>query len=125
VADDPTAFPTLDATQIAALGSLGTHRAVAKGEFLYREGDAAYDFYVVLSGEVEIVTGSGSDERVIARHGPGRFLGELNLLTGLRVFVSARVGRAGEVLVVPAPQLRHIIATQPALSDVFLAAFIV
>ena len=70
------------------------------------------------------MTGSGSDERVIARHGPGRFLGELNLLTGLRVFVSARVGRAGEVLVVPAPQLRHIIATQPALSDVILAAFI-
>lgn len=42
--DGPTAFPTLDAPQIAALGSIGTRRAVAAGEVLYREGDAAYDF---------------------------------------------------------------------------------
>src|SRR5262245_14301382 len=124
MADDPTAFPRLDASQITALDALGTRRAVAKGELLYREGDVAYDFYVVLSGEIEIVTSSGGDERLMVRHGPGGFLGELNLLTGLRVFVSARVAHAGEVLVIPAAQLRHIIATQPALSDVILAAFI-
>jgi CRP-like cAMP-binding protein len=69
VADDPTAFPTLDATQIATLGSLGTHRAVAKGELLYREGDAAYDFYAVLSGEVEIVSHSPT-ERDGSKRGP-------------------------------------------------------
>ena len=122
--DDPAVFPALGEAQIAVLEALGTRRPVQPGELLYREGDAAYDFFVVLSGEVEIVTGTGGDEQVIARHGPGRFLGELNLLTGLRVFVTARVTRAGEVLVVPAAQLRHIIATQPALSDVILAAFI-
>ena len=70
------------------------------------------------------MTGSGRDQQFITRHGPGRFLGELNLLTGLRVFVTARVARAGEVLAVPAAQLRHIVATQPGLSDVILAAFI-
>jgi thioredoxin reductase (NADPH) len=123
VADDTTAFPTLDAAQIAALEPLGARRTVAPGDVLYRQGDTAYDFYVVLSGEVEIVTGAGNDDQVIARHGPGRFLGELNLLTGLRVFVTARVSQAGEVLAIPAQQLRHIIATQPALSDVILAAF--
>src|SRR5438046_4779003 len=115
VADDLGAFPTLDAAQIAALEAFGTRRAVAKGDLLYREGDAAYDFFVVLSGGVDIVMGAGDDEEVIAQHGPGRFLGELNLLTGLRVFVTARVTKAGEVVVVPAAQLRHIIATQPAL----------
>ena len=123
-ATDATAFPTLDADQVATLDALGSRRQVGAGEILYREGDAAYDFYVVLSGEVEIVTGSGEHEQVIVRHGPGRFLGELNLLTGMRVFVTARVARAGEVLVVPAAQLRHVIATQPALSDVILAALI-
>jgi thioredoxin reductase (NADPH) len=78
----------------------------------------------VLSGEVEIVAGTGDDEHSITRHGAGRFLGELNLLTGLRVFVTARVAKDGEVLVIPATELRHIIATQPELSDVILAAFI-
>jgi CRP-like cAMP-binding protein len=73
---------------------------------------------------VDIITGSGENEQLIARHGPGRFLGELNLLTGLRVFVSARVAEPGEVIVIPAAGLRHVIANQPSLSDVILAAFI-
>jgi thioredoxin reductase (NADPH) len=121
MSDVPSSFPPLDSAQIAALELVGTRRRVEAGDVLYREGDAAYDFFVVLSGEVEIVT---TDGQIVARHGPGRFLGELNLLTGLRVFVSARVTQAGEVLAVPAEQLRHVLATQPALSDVILAAFI-
>src|SRR5262245_63185508 len=120
--EDPTASPTLDTAQIAALEAVGTRRQTMAGELLYREGDTAYDFYVVLAGEVEIVT--GRDEVEITRHRPGQFLGELNLLTGLRVFVTARVVQAGEVIVVPVAQLRHIIATQPALSDVVLDAFV-
>jgi thioredoxin reductase (NADPH) len=66
--------------ELATLGQLGVRRAVAAGEYLYRESDPGYDFYVVLSGAVEIVVNSEGKERVIARHGAGRFLGELNLL---------------------------------------------
>jgi thioredoxin reductase (NADPH) len=32
-------------------------------------------------------------ERIILHHGSGRFLGELNMLSGLRIFVSVRVSR--------------------------------
>jgi thioredoxin reductase (NADPH) len=122
--DDPTAFPTLDPHHLAALDAVGTRRTVVAGEYLYREGDATYDFYVVVSGGIDILVGSGPDQRVVAHHGPSRFLGELNLLTGLRVFVSARVTEPGEVIVVPAATLRHVIATQPSLSDLILGAFI-
>jgi thioredoxin reductase (NADPH) len=122
--DDPSVTIGLSQAQIAELAEFGSRRVVAEGEYLYREGDADYDFFVVLSGIVEIVANSGGDERLIARHGPGRFLGELNLLTGLRVFVSARVVEPGEMLVVPAAALREIIACRPGLSDVILAAFI-
>ena len=65
------------------------------GDYLYREGDASYDFHVVISGAVDIVVHSDGEERVITRHGAGRFLGELNLLTGMRVFVSARGAESG------------------------------
>jgi thioredoxin reductase (NADPH) len=124
MADDPVAFPTLGADEIAALDALGRRRRINRGEYLYRAGDTAYDFYVVLAGEIEIVVGSGDDERLIARHVPGRFLGELNMLTGMRVFVSARVTEPGEVIVVPVDELRRVLATRPGLSDVILAAFI-
>ena len=121
--DDAAAFPTLDDTDVAALASLGTRRSVDVGEYLYREGDATYDFYVIVSGAVEIVIHSDGEERVITRHGAGRFLGELNMLTGLRVFVSARVVESGEVIVVPVAELRRVLATQPRLGDTILAAF--
>jgi thioredoxin reductase (NADPH) len=121
--DDSAAFPTLDDTQLAALDALGTRRSVTAGEYLYREGDPTYDFYVVVSGAVDIVIHSDGEERVITRHGAGRFLGELNMLTGLRVFVSARVAEPGEVIVVPATDLRRILSSQPGLGDTILAAF--
>src|SRR5260221_10871777 len=123
VDDDPAAFPTLDEAQLAALDALGSRRSVVAGEYLFREGDAAYDFYVVVSGSVDIVIHSDGEERFITRHGAGRFLGELNMLTGLRVFVSARVVEPGEVIVVPVADLRRMLATQPALGDTILAAF--
>jgi len=40
------------------------------------------------------------------------------------VFVSARVAEPGEVIAVPRDALRHLIATNPKLSDTILAAFI-
>jgi len=124
VAADADAFLQLSEAEMAALGQLGVRRTVAAGEYLYREGDPSYDFYVVLSGSVEIVVNSEGSERVIARHPAGRFLGELNLLTGQRVFVSARVVEPGEVLAVPRDALRRLIATDPSLSDKILAAFL-
>ena len=124
MANDTAAFPQLSDANLAALERLGVRRAVAAGEYLYREGDASYDFYVVLSGAVEIFVKSEGQERIIARHGAGRFLGELNLLTGQRVFVSARVAEAGEVIAVRRDALRRLIATDASLSDKILAAFL-
>src|SRR6266568_1291081 len=124
MADDAVAFPTLDDSELAVLEALGTRRSVVVGEYLYREGDATYDFYVILSGAAEIVVRFDGEERIITRQGPGRFLGELNLLTGQRVYLSAHVVEPGEVLVVPRAALQHVIATNPGLSDTILAAFL-
>ena len=122
--DDPVAFPTLDASEIAAIDTLGSRRSISAGEYLYRAGDAKYDFYVVVSGAVEIVVREDGAERVVARFGPGNFLGELNLLTGQRVYVSARVAEPGEVIDVPGAAVRELFAARPKLADIILAAFI-
>jgi thioredoxin reductase (NADPH) len=113
----------LDDAEIAQLEPHGTRRVVRAGEYLYRAGDAAYDFYVVLSGTIEVVLDVDGEERIIVTHGPGRFLGELNLLTGLRVFVSTRAVEDSEVLAVPSADFRRILAIQEKLSDKILATF--
>ncbi|HYH48803.1 MAG TPA: FAD-dependent oxidoreductase [Acidimicrobiia bacterium] len=120
---DPAA-PTLDDEQLAALAGFGHRRPVQPGDVLYAEGDATYDFFVVLSGAVDIVGTFDGDEELIVTHGPGRFLGELNLLTGQRVYLTARVAAPGEVLVIPLPELRRVIATMPTLSDLILGSFV-
>jgi thioredoxin reductase (NADPH) len=117
------ATPTLSAADMALASQLGVRRQVTKGEFLYKEGDVAYDFFVLVSAEVDITVAVDGGERVVLHHGPGRFLGELNMLSGLRVFVSAKVTASGEVIVVSRDQLRQLMATKPQLGDTILAAF--
>lgn len=121
---DDQAFPQFDARDIALIADVGTRRQVAAGDYLYKEGDISYDFYVLVSAEVEILVGVDGAERVVAHHLPGRFLGELNMLTGMRVFVNARVAKSGEVIAVPRDRLRQLMATNPRLGDTILAAFI-
>jgi thioredoxin reductase (NADPH) len=121
---DAAAFPTLDDSDMATLDALGTRRPTAAGDYLFHEGDATYEFYVVVSGAVEIVLGTDGEEQIIARHGPGRFLGELNMLTGRRAYLSARVVEPGEVIVMSRESLRHLMATNPHLGDLILAAFL-
>ncbi len=121
--DEEQATPTLDATDMALLAEYGERRHVREGEYLYREGDATNEFFVVVSAEIDIVMTVDGEERVIISHGPGRFLGELNMLSGLRVFVSARVMTDGEVIAISRDRMRELMSSKPRLGDTILAAF--
>ena len=121
--EDPDATPNLDDSEIAVLDALGTRRLVEEGEYFYREGDASYDFFVIISGEAEIIYEKEEGDEVVIVHGDGRFLGELNMLTGMRAYLSARATRRTEALVVPVASLRHVLATNASLGDKILKAF--
>jgi thioredoxin reductase (NADPH) len=117
------AFPRLNDDQRARLLAVGELRKVVPGEVLFTDGDDSYDFFVVESGAVAIVRGLGDENHVIAVHGPHRFLGELNLLTGGRVYLSGVVRDAGEVIQVPIENLRRLVADDEELSNLILRAF--
>jgi thioredoxin reductase (NADPH) len=118
--DRDGAFPRLSQEQIERLSAHGERRHTEADEVLFRAGDVDYDFFVVLEGKVA----AESDDGVIAVHGPGRFLGELSLLTGQAAFFTALVREPGEVLVVPVARLRALVGTDPALGDVILRAYL-
>src|ERR1700704_6103391 len=119
------AFPRLSDPQIEALGRHGERRPTKRDEVLFRQGDEQCDFIVVPEGKVAIVEESDGDDRVISVHGPGRFLGELNVLTGQAAFVTAVVVEAGSVLVVPVTRLREIVTQETALGDLILRAYLI
>ena len=118
------AYPRLTDDQIAAVAAVGVPRQIKVGDVLYREGQGDCDFFVIVEGKVALIEDSGSGEQVIGVHGPRRFLGELGLITGQRMLVSAVVVEPGEVLVVPASRLRKIVTQDPVLGDQILRALI-
>ncbi len=119
-----TAFPTLDESQLSYLENYGEVRETEPGQTLFRDGDTSYDFIVILEGKVNIVESFSGRDRTIATHGPGRFLGEMNMLTGQAVYLSAVVEEAGRVLAIAPENLKEIVAEEPTLSDVILKAFL-
>ena len=119
------AFPRLSDAQIAALDAQGQRRPIQPGDVLFAEGDRDCDFFVILAGKVASVEGKGtSEERAIAVHGRGRFLGELSLLTGEGAWYSVVALDAGEVLAVPAGRVRELVARDPAFGDLILRAYL-
>jgi thioredoxin reductase (NADPH) len=118
------AFPRLDDEQRDRLRSIGEVLPIGLGDVLFRDGDAHYDFYIVESGAVVIVRGYGTENHVIAVHGQHRFLGELNLLTGTRVSLTAVVRDAGEVIRVPIKALLRLLSEDEEMSNLILRAML-
>jgi thioredoxin reductase (NADPH) len=119
------AAATLDDAEIEELLPFGTVRSVEPGEILYRAGSPTPDFMVMLEGEAEIIRHDEIEGDVaVATQGRHRFLGELNLLTGQRAYLTARVSRPGRVLVIPLTTLRQLMSTKPGFSDTVFRTFV-
>jgi thioredoxin reductase (NADPH) len=119
-----TRAPTLREDQIEVLSRYGQTIETEAGEVLFRAGDSSSDFIVVLEGEVEVVEDFAGERRTTGVLRPGRFVGDLILLTGQAAYLSAVVREGGKVLAIPREQLKEVITEEPNLSDIILKAFI-
>jgi thioredoxin reductase (NADPH) len=122
--DRDGAFPRLSDERLDALAAEGTRHRTQRGELLYRAGETISDLLVISRGLVSLVEDEGGKGRVLSRHGPGRFLGEIGLLTGQAMLLTAVVDEPGEVLVVPVARLRDLVSDDPTLGDIILHAFV-
>ncbi|CAN5804155.1 FAD-dependent oxidoreductase [soil metagenome] len=119
-----TRAPTLREDQIEILKRYGQTRKTEVGDILFRAGDTQNDFIVVLEGEVDVVDDFAGEARTVGVFLPGRFLGELNMLTGQAMYLSAMVRKDGEVLAIPRERLKEVVTEEPNLSDIILRAFL-
>ncbi|HBI46640.1 MAG TPA: thioredoxin reductase [Planctomycetales bacterium] len=120
------AFPTLDEAQIAALGKCagGTLKKYQVGQTLFQIGERDFKFFVIMSGEVEILDLSGEKPKTVAIHKAGEFTGDVSHLTGRRSIVSAVARSDCEVYEMSTDALRQVLNQCPDLSDLILQAFI-
>src|SRR3982750_4705470 len=113
--------PALAASQLVTLARVGEERSAGIGDGLFRLGDATYPFIAIEEGEVQVLDGVGNE---IIRWGPGNFLGELNLLSGQTVFLTAVVTQPLRYIAVEREALRDLLFEDGALSDLLLSTFI-
>jgi thioredoxin reductase (NADPH) len=97
---------------------------VRRGDILFKPGDTAVPFYVLISGRMEIVQPALDGERMIALHEPGEFTGEMTMISGQRCLVIGRVTEAGEFLELSPENLRVLVARDAELSEILMRAFI-
>jgi thioredoxin reductase (NADPH) len=121
---DERGYPRLSDSQRARLAQLGTVRRTTAGEVLFREGEDSYDFFVVEAGAVTVVQGYERENRALVVFGPRQFVGELGLLTGSRVYLTAVVRDAGEVIQVPAERLRALLGEDEEMGNLILPAYL-
>ena len=115
------ASPTLSPSQLATLAGLGEERTADVGDVLYQVGDHRYPFVAIVDGEVAILDEAGNE---IVRHGRSGFLGEMNLLTGQTVFLTAVVTERLRYIAVERDVLRALLFEDGPLSDLVLSTFI-
>jgi thioredoxin reductase (NADPH) len=120
------AFPILDEAQIAQLASCTTvvPKSYRDGETLIAVGERDLKFFIVKSGEIEIVDYSGDEPKTIAVHRKGQFTGDISHLTGTPAIVSAIARGDCEVYEISGNALRQVLNQCPGLSDIILQAFI-
>ncbi len=107
----------LDAAELAELAQYGDEQPLQAGEVLFRAGGTAYDLYVVIEGEVEIVRPDRDGEDRIVVLGQGAPVGELGLITGARPYLTARVTRPGRALRIKREDLHRLTAGSPDIWD--------
>jgi thioredoxin reductase (NADPH) len=103
------------------LAGHGEERSAAVGEKLFEIGDESYPFIAIVEGEVAVLDGAGGE---IVRHGASGFLGEMNLLTGQTVFLTAVVTEPMRYIAVDREVLRRLLFEDGALADLLLTAFV-
>ena len=95
-------FKALDETTVARLAAATTPRRLARGERLFSKGDAAAAMYMVVHGEIRLVTRSPvRGERLTGVVGPGRSFGEPVMFLERPAVVDAEAASDALVLQLP------------------------
>jgi thioredoxin reductase (NADPH) len=111
----------LSSSQLATLAAHGEERTARAGETLFAIGEEVYPFIAILEGEAAVLDGAGQE---IVRHGAAGFIGEINLLSGQTVFLTAVATEPMRYIAVDREALRELLFEDGSLSDLLLTAFV-
>ena len=118
-------FAELDDEELERFSQVAVPRSFPAGTRVFHEGDASDACYIVRSGSFRI-TREHPDGRAItlATFGPGEIFGELAMLDGEARSASVEALEDGELLALPARDVRGLLKTHPEITLKFLEALV-
>lgn len=101
-----------------ALAAGAVVRLYAPGEVIVAQGDAAAELYIIDRGEVVVeLPREDRTPREIARLGPGKFFGEMGLMTGEQRKATVRAASECELLVVSHDAFQKTLASNTGVIE--------
>jgi signal transduction histidine kinase len=120
---DVAVLASLADDDLARLAAAGRERRVGAGEFLFRQGDRATAFHLVLEGRLETTREVAGEQVLLMNHGPGGFLGAMALLTETPYRGSTFAVDDTVLFELDGEELRRLAFAHPPLLRQFLPAF--
>jgi thioredoxin reductase (NADPH) len=117
-------FPKLTKDQISRLHQFGKIDEVKKGTVLFEHGDTSVDFFVVVSGSVEIYEHQRDGANIFTVHSENQFTGEIDLLNDRKILVGGRTCEDSQLLRINRKEFRRLLTAEPDIAEIIIRAFI-
>ncbi|MGH9966343.1 MAG: FAD-dependent oxidoreductase [Pyrinomonadaceae bacterium] len=117
-------FPVLTPAQQSRVLAHASLRKAEAGETVVEVNELATKFFIVRTGQLNLMQLSDGREEVVAICGPGMFTGEMNLLSGRPGLLRIKAAESCELIEIEREPLQALVQTDSELSDIFLRAFI-
>lgn len=111
-------FSGCSKAELAELALGADELAVREGETLTREGDRGREFFVLVSGSVDV----SKDGKTITELGEGDWFGEIALLAGLPRTATVTASTPVRVLVLTSRAFERAVETMPSIALSVLAS---
>jgi CRP-like cAMP-binding protein len=111
-------FESLSTKELRDVAQRADEIDLAEGAELVRQGEFAYEFFVLLEGNAEVIR----DGECIAVLGPGDFLGEMGIVSRATRNASVNATSPARVLVMTEQEFRSIAAQSPGVAERIRAA---
>lgn len=112
-------FDVLSPEDHRALAEMTEKRRYTKGEMIVRQGDDDGELFIIERGEVSVILDRpGTDRDVeIARLGPGKFFGEMALMTGDLRSATVKALTDCELIAVGRDAFQRILTRSPGVAE--------
>ncbi|HEV7438923.1 MAG TPA: FAD-dependent oxidoreductase [Methylobacterium sp.] len=118
-------FPRLSDEMAARVAAYGAEETLADGTLVFARGQRGVDFFLVLSGCIEILDQDATGApRVFTTHAAHHFTGELTLFNNREILVSGRAAGATRVVRIDRTGFRRLVTGEPDIGEIIMRASI-